>query len=97
MNITLLKCNKCNKIGKSNPFYGKHHSDISKQKSSIKMKGKLPINTNPVIIDGISYKSQAEASRQLGVSGGTISNWVRGKFKRRLPPLSSDGSDNQLV
>jgi DNA-binding transcriptional regulator YiaG len=46
-------------------------------------KGKLPSNTNPIVLDGVSYISQADAARKLGVSIGTISNWVTGKFKRR--------------
>ena len=52
------------------------------------MKGKLPSNTHPIVLDGITYTSQADAARKLGVSMGSISNWVRGKFKRRQASLS---------
>ena len=78
------RCMDCSKKGEQNPFYGKHHTDEYKKKSSLRMKGKLPTNTNPITIDGISYISQADAARKLGVSIGSISNWVNGKFKRRL-------------
>jgi group I intron endonuclease len=91
------RCMDCSKKGDQNPFYGKHHSEESKQKSSLKMKGRLPSNTNPVTIDGIEYISQADAARKLGVSIGSISNWIRGKFKRRHPPLLPDEDHNQLI
>lgn len=76
------RCMDCSKKGERNPFHGKHHTDESKAKASKKMKGRLPANTNPVILNGVSYTSQADAARKLGVSIGSISNWVRGKVKR---------------
>lgn len=79
-----VRCMDCSKKGEQNPFYGKHHSEKSKRKSSEKMKGKLPINTNPIILNGISYSSQTDASKKLGVSIGTISNWVNKKFKKNM-------------
>lgn len=75
------KCMLCSKLGKNNPFYGRHHSLESKRQLSLKMKGRLPTNTRPIEINGRIFKSQADASRQLNVSVGTISNWVRGKVK----------------
>jgi group I intron endonuclease len=80
------RCNKCCKQGEQNPFHGKKHTDEYKKKSSMRMKGRLPINTNPIVLDGISYISQADAARKLGVSIGSISNWINGKFKRRSRP-----------
>lgn len=78
------RCSKCSKVGTNNPFYGKTHSDNTKQKLRSNRLGKLPTNTNAIVLDGVHYVSQAEAARKLGVSIGSISNWVRGKFKRRL-------------
>jgi group I intron endonuclease len=78
------RCMACSKQGEQNPFYGKHHTDEHRRKASELRKGKLPTNSNPIVLDGVSYVSQADAARKLGVSIGSISNWVRGKFKRRL-------------
>lgn len=91
------KCSLCSKIGIHNPFYGRAHSKKIKNFLSRINKGKLPINTNPIILNGISYVSQADAARKLGVSIGSISNWVRGKFKRRYPSLSKNEIDNQSI
>jgi group I intron endonuclease len=77
------RCSVCSKQGHHNPFYGKHHSIKTKEIVSRKMKGKLPPNTNPIILNGVSYISQADASRKLNVSMGTVSNWIRGRFKPR--------------
>jgi group I intron endonuclease len=84
------RCMLCSKIGSQNPFYGKHHTLQSKQKSSQKMKGRLPSNTNSITINGQLFKSQAEAARQLNVSIGTISNWIRGKVKQPRRTLLLD-------
>jgi group I intron endonuclease len=88
------RCMDCSKKGTQNPFYGKHHSEESKQKSSLKMKGRLPSNTNPIVLNGVSYISQSDAARKLNVSIGTISNWVRGKIKQPQASLSLDVDHN---
>jgi group I intron endonuclease len=72
-------CKKCAQEGRNNSFYGKTHSDKTRELIKWKMKGRLPTNTKRVIIDGIEYHSQAEAARQLNVSSGTITNWLRGR------------------
>lgn len=72
------QCISCyDKNGENNPFYGKEHTEETKKILSEKMKkrsenGYLPPNTNKIEIDGIIYKSQAEAARKLGVCDGTI-------------------------
>jgi len=91
------KCSRCSKIGSNNPFYGKHHSEKSRKYLSDIRKGKLPANTNPIVLNGVSYISQADAARKLGVSIGSISNWVRGKFKQRPGTLSQDVNYTQVV
>lgn len=89
------RCNVCSKQGTKNPFYGKKHSEEFKKRLSDKRKGQLPANTNPIILNGISYISQADAARQLGVSIGTISNWVHKKFKPRRASLLPGGDHSQ--
>jgi len=71
-------CNKHARTGEKNSFYGKTHSEESKNKMRQKRMGILPANTLPVTINGVSYPSQAKAAKALGVSGGTITNWLRG-------------------
>lgn len=75
-------CSYCSKLGQRNPFYGKKHTDEYKQKASERRKGTLPTNSNPIVLNGVSYVSQADAARKLNVSIGTISNWVNKKFKK---------------
>ena len=84
------KCVLCSKLGIHNPFYGKSHSKTTKKYLSEINKGVLPPNTNPITLNGIAYKSQHDAARQLGVSNGTISNWIRGKTKPQRSFLSPD-------
>ena len=75
-------CSHCSKLGQRNAFYGKKHTDEYKQKASERRKGTLPTNANPIVLNGVSYVSQADAARKLNVSIGTISNWVNKKFKK---------------
>lgn len=51
------RCKSCTKIGKLNSFYNKHHSEISKQKISVKNTGKNLGKTNLQWIDGRSYEN----------------------------------------
>ncbi|MEH7381895.1 NUMOD3 domain-containing DNA-binding protein [Bacillus sp. JJ1533] len=63
--------------GEKNSFYGREHSEETKKKLSRKMKGVLPPNTRPVLVDGIIYESCSEAARQLGVVTATILNRLK--------------------
>jgi group I intron endonuclease len=65
------------KTGAKNPFYGKSHSDKTKQLLSTKMKGKIPANARSVIIDGKEYRSCTEASRDLKVVPATILHRIK--------------------
>jgi group I intron endonuclease len=78
------RCMACSKYGTQNPFYGKKHTVEYKQKASERRKGTLPTNSNPIVLNGVSYISQADAARKLNVSIGTISNWVNKKFKKTI-------------
>lgn len=60
------------RLGTKNPFYGRKHTIETKARISEARMGNLPVNTNRISVNGVVYKSQADASRQLKVSGGTI-------------------------
>lgn len=77
INNTCMKCT--DKSGVNNPFFGKKHSQETKNKLSEKMKGKKPTNITPVMIDNIVYESLAEASRQTGIPSPTILWRIRSK------------------
>lgn len=66
-------CGSCrNRNGANNPFYGKKHSSATIDVLRSANMGKMPVNVQKIIIDGIEYSSQAEAARTLGVSSATI-------------------------
>ena len=81
INSNTKTCMKCqDKIGKNNPFYGKHHSKETKLKLSKKMKGKYNGNQQkPVVIDNIEYVSVSEAARQLKTCAATIIHRIKSK------------------
>ena len=58
--------------GEENPFFGKHHTEETKQKIREKNKGNIPPTAKEIIIDDITYISIAEAGRQLNICGPTI-------------------------
>ena len=60
------------KTGSKNPFYGKKHSDDSKDKMRKKNLGKKPVNMRKVKIDNTVYESVTDASRHLNVCAATI-------------------------
>lgn len=53
-------------------FFGKHHSEETKQKIYEKSKGRLPPNTIKISIDGKIYISISEAARQLNMITPTV-------------------------
>lgn len=73
------KCSLCSKIGKNNPFYGKRHTDITKQKLRNINLGKIPSNIRSVTANGIIYSSVAEAARNIGVCNATILFRIKSK------------------
>lgn len=56
------------RTGEDNPFFGKTHSDHTKNLISKANLGRMPKNTIPVVFRGISYKSLSEASRITGLT-----------------------------
>ena len=77
-------CNKCRPRSESNnPFFGKHHSDETKNKLSEIRKGTYSGEQNiPIIIDDIEYRSAGEASKKLGIPMATIRWRVMSKNKK---------------
>lgn len=84
--------------GENNPFYGKKHTEETKDKISKKNKGRLkgiPKSTQQrekmsksspnkisVIVDGVHYHSAGEAARQTGISHKTILNRARSNNRK---------------
>lgn len=61
------------RTGEKNPFYGKQHSDETKEKLREKKTGKYYGEQNiPFTIDDIKYNSLGEASKKLGIHITTI-------------------------
>jgi group I intron endonuclease len=76
-------CNECvPKSGSNNPFFGKQHSEDTKNRLSEKRMGKKPSNMKQVMIDNIIYESISEATRQLGICGATILWRINSKNKK---------------
>lgn len=55
-----------------NPFFGKHHTEESKEKIKRANLGRKPTNMRSVEVEGVVYESVTEASRRLGVCPATI-------------------------
>lgn len=74
INSNSNSCIKCKEMsGNKNPFYGKTHSDETKQKIRKQHLGKYSGNQEKaIIIENIEYKSLAEASRLLNIHITTI-------------------------
>lgn len=67
------------RVGDKNTFFGKKHSEETKEKLRKINLGKKPTNTKIVIIDGIKYEGLTEASKTTGIKPTTI--WYRIKSK----------------
>lgn len=68
-------CMTCtDKSGENNSFYGRHHTDQTKELIAKKNKGRLPPNCRAVIAQGKEYVSATEAAKVLGVVTATILN-----------------------
>ena len=86
-NCLCRSCFASSRVGIKNSFYGKTHTEESKDKivsgiqKSIEKKRKqgLPLapNSLPVTIEGVTYTSSSEAGKALGISSSTILNRIR--------------------
>lgn len=66
----------CDKSGNNNPFYGKSHTEESKDKISKSRIGIIPSNARKVIINNVIYNSATEASKSLKCTPSTILNRI---------------------
>jgi group I intron endonuclease len=81
INNSCINCR--DKSGTNNPFFGKQHTEQTKQKLSEIRKGTYNGEQNiPIIIDNIEYNSSGEASRILNIPMVTIRWRVRSKNKK---------------
>lgn len=67
-----------------NPFYGRHHTDITKRaiskkriESGVSSRGNN-IKAKPVIFDGIYFDCAQDCADFLKVKSGTLRSWIRG-------------------
>ena len=65
------------KVGELNNFYGKSHSDETKQRISKTKKGSKAVNRKPVVIDGIEYESIKQAHLMTGISKYLIRKTIK--------------------
>lgn len=86
-----VRCNKCSKIGSNNSFYGKKHSNESKNKISKSKIGKKPANSKRIIIDGIIYLSQSDAAKSLGISPALVTYRIKKGIYTVTEPISNFG------
>lgn len=56
------------RVGERNSFFGKTHSEETKEKIRLSRIGNIPANSKKVEVDGVVYESLTEASRQFGIS-----------------------------
>lgn len=85
-------CSECREIsGNKNPFYGKRHSNESKEKQRLKMIGRKPANSKQITINGITYKSQSDAARALGVVPAMITYRIKNGIYTVTAPKSNLG------
>jgi group I intron endonuclease len=76
-------CIKCiPRSDENNPFYGKKHSDETKDIIRKKRKGKKPTNMRQILIDDKLYESLTEASRVTGIPTPTILWRLKSKNKK---------------
>lgn len=66
------------RTGEHNPFYGKTHSDETKEKIRLANTGKRNVNCHkPVVINKLVYESVTYAAEVLGVTAGTILHRIK--------------------
>ena len=68
--------------GTSNPFFGKKHSEDSKEKMRQAAMGRLPTNSKTVIALGVEYPSMASAARACNITSGAMHYRINSTSKR---------------
>jgi len=74
------RCTICSKLGNQNPFFGKQHSEETKEKLRRNKLGIKPINSKSIIINNIEYKSQSDAAKALGISSSLMTYRIKKGF-----------------
>jgi len=78
-------CIKCaDKSGKNNPFFGKHHSEETKEKirkNNLLNGNKFSAQKITIEVDGITYSSFSEAAKALGCVTASIRNRLNNPSK----------------
>lgn len=84
INSNSNSCIKCKEMsGENNHFYGKSHSEETKEKIRQQHLGKYNGNQEKVvIIENVEYKSLSEASRVLKINASTILFRIKSNNKR---------------
>ncbi|WP_221090097.1 NUMOD3 domain-containing DNA-binding protein [Deinococcus aquaedulcis] len=60
------------RLGQKNPFYGKSHSQATKDKLAAGRRGRQPTNVRAVVADGLQYPLVRDAARHLGISSALV-------------------------
>ena len=68
----LSKMRKNKNTGEENPFFGKHHTEETKEKLREKIKGTQSPSRISISIDNINYVSMTDASKKLSIPLPTI-------------------------
>jgi hypothetical protein len=76
---TILSEQASKKVGPSNPFYGKHHTEETKNRLTQIRKGVKPVNTKKVKVGDVVYEGLVEASKAIGVKPTTIWHRIHSK------------------
>lgn len=90
------------RIGPQNPFYGKQHSDVTRERLRKAHQGrkKNPSNKKIVVLNGIAYRSQSTLAKALGVADATITHRIKcGRYPdyRYLDDLEMPNDQKQFV
>lgn len=67
--------------GDKNPFYGRTHSEKTREILSKKLKGQRPPNERKIMVEGVLYQSAASCARKLGLNTSTVTWRARQKDK----------------
>lgn len=67
------------RTGDKNPFFGKTHSEETKNLLRLKMIGKKPTNRKKILADGIIYESAADCARANNISNALITYRIKSK------------------
>lgn len=65
------------RTGEKNSFFGKHHSDETKQILRNRFLGVKPTNCRKISADGLEFQSCADASRYFKISQGLVTHRIK--------------------